>query len=73
MWRYTATVSYINKQGGVVSKTLNAEACTLYEWAIPRIPRLWTIHRPGVYKLAGYLSRRQGIGSPWLVIILIRS
>ena len=26
-----ATVSYINKQGGVVSKTLNDEICALYE------------------------------------------
>ena len=32
----TTTVSYINKRGGVVSKTLNDEVCALYEWAIPR-------------------------------------
>ena len=27
----TAIVSYINNQGGMVSQTLNAEACTLYQ------------------------------------------
>ena len=40
----TATVSYINKQGGVVAKTLNDETCTLYKWAIPRLLRLQAIH-----------------------------
>ena len=30
-----ATVSYINKQGGVVSKTLNNEVCALYELVSP--------------------------------------
>ena len=32
----TATMSCINKQGGVVSKTVNDETCTLYELVIPR-------------------------------------
>ena len=45
---YTATVSYINKQGGVVSKTLKDEASTLYEWAIPRSLKLRAILWPGV-------------------------
>ena len=40
----TATVLYINKQGGVVSKTLNDEVCTLYEWGIPRSLTLQAIH-----------------------------
>ena len=39
-----ATVLYINKQGGVVSKTLNDKVCTLYEWAIPRSVKLQAIH-----------------------------
>ena len=53
----TATMLYINKQGGVVSKTLNNEACALYEWAIPRSLRLRAIHWPGVSnELADYLS-----------------
>ena len=53
----TATVSYINKQVGVVSKTLNDEACALYEWAIPRSLRLQIIHQPGVNnEFADYLS-----------------
>ena len=29
-----ATVLYINKHGGVVSKTLSNDACTLYKWVI---------------------------------------
>ena len=36
----TATVSYISKQVGVVSKTLNDEVCTLYKWVIPRSLKL---------------------------------
>ena len=40
----TATVLYINKQGGVVSKTLNDEVRTLYKWAIPRLLGLQAIH-----------------------------
>ena len=39
----TATVSYINRQGGVVSKTLN-EAYSLFEWLIPRSIRVKVIH-----------------------------
>ena len=40
----TATVSYINKQGGVVSKTLNNEVHTLYKLAIHRWLGLQAIH-----------------------------
>ena len=51
-----ATVLYINKQGGVVSKTLNDKVRTLYVWAIPRSLGLQAIHRPGVNnQLADYL------------------
>ena len=39
----TATVSCINKQGRVVSKTLNDEVCTLYKWTIPRSLKLQVI------------------------------
>ena len=56
----TATVSYINKQGGVVSKTLNDEVCTLYKWSIPRSLKLRAIHQQGVNnKLADYLSQNR--------------
>ena len=68
----TATVSYINKQGGVVSKTLNDEACTLYEWAIPRSLKLRAIHRPGVNnELADYLLRNRPDSTEWHVSPLI--
>jgi len=68
----TATVSYINKQGGVVSKTLNDEACTLYEWAIPRSLKLRAIHRPGVNnELADYLSRNRPDPTEWHLSPLI--
>ena len=52
----TATVSYINKEGGVVSKTLNDEVCTLYEWAIPRSLKLQVVHQPDINELVDYLS-----------------
>ena len=39
-----ATVLYINKEGGVVSKILNNEVCTLYEWVIPRSLKLQAIY-----------------------------
>ena len=37
--------------------TLNEEACTLYELAIPRLPQLKMIHRPGVNEFADDLRR----------------
>ena len=43
-----ATLSYINKWGGGVSKTLNDEVCTLYEWVAPREVKLQTIHQPDI-------------------------
>ena len=43
-----AMVSYINRQGGVVSKTVNDETCTLFRWLIPRSIRVRAIHQPGV-------------------------
>ena len=50
----TAMVSYKNKQGGVVSKTLNDEACTLFELMIRRSIRV--IHQPRVNnELADFL------------------
>ena len=68
----TATVSYINKQGGVVSKTLNNEVCTLYEWAIPRSLILRAIHRPGINnELADYLSQNRLHPTEWHLSPLI--
>ena len=43
-----ATVSYINRQGGMVSKNLNDEACTLFKWLIHRSIGVSAIHPPGV-------------------------
>ena len=37
-------MSYINRQGGVVSKAFNDEACSLFEWLIPRSIRVNAIH-----------------------------
>ena len=52
-----ATVLYINKQGGVVSRTLNGETYMLFQWLIPRSITVSVIHIPGVYKeLADVLS-----------------
>ena len=54
-------VSYINKQGGVVSKTLNNETYALYEWAIPRSLRLQAIHQAGINnKLADSVTESLG-------------
>ena len=59
----TATVSYINRQGGVVSKTLNYEACTLFKWLIPRV---MAIHQPGVHnELADFLSHNLPNSTEW--------
>ena len=55
----TATVSYINKQGGVVFQTHNAEACTLCHWANPWDVQMIVIHQSGVTnELADYLFRK---------------
>ena len=61
----TATMSYINKQGGVISKILTDEACTLYEWTIPRSIQLRAIHRPGINKLVDFLSRNRPDPTEW--------
>ena len=50
----------------MVSKTLNDEVCTLYEWAIPRSLRLQAIHQAGVNnELADYLSVNQPDPTEW--------
>ena len=68
----TATVSYINKQGGVVSKTFNDKVCTMYEWAIPRSLKLRAVHQPGVKnKLADYLSQNCPDPTEWHLTPLI--
>ena len=67
-----ATVSYINKQGRVVSKILNNEACALYEWAIPRLLKPRAIHQPGVNnKLADYLLHNHQDPTEWHLSLLI--
>ena len=48
-------MSYINRQGGVVSKTLNDKACTLFKWLIPTSIRVRAIHQPGINELADFL------------------
>ena len=59
---------YINKLGGVVSKTLS----TLYEWAILRSLTLRAIHRLGINnKLADYLSRNRPAPTEWHLSLLI--
>ena len=61
-----ATLLYINKHGGVISDTLNNEACTLFEWTIPRSIRLRAIHRPGAKnELADFLSRNRPDPTEW--------
>ena len=41
----TATVLYIKRQGVVVSKTINNEACSLFEWLIHISIQVKAIHR----------------------------
>ena len=61
-----ATVSYINKQGGVVFKTLNDETYMLFQWLIPRLITVRVIHRPGVNnELADFLSRNCPDPTEW--------
>ena len=64
----TATVSYINKQGEVVSQTLSAEAFSLYQWVIHLDAQMRAIHRPGVNnELTEYLSRNHPNSTEWSV------
>ena len=61
-----ATVAYINKQEGVVSKTLNDEMNTLFQWLIPRSITVRAIHRPGVNnELANFLSHNCPDPTEW--------
>ena len=63
-----ATVLYINKQGGVVPKTLNDEMNTLFQWLIPRLIRVRVIHRPDVNnELADFLSCNRPDPTEWRV------
>ena len=56
-----ATASYINKQGGVVSKT-----CSVFELLIARSIRVSAIHRPGVNnKLANLLLGNHPDPTEW--------
>ena len=53
----SSALSYINRQGGVISKTLNDEMCTLFHWLVLRSIRVRVIHPPGVNNgLASFLS-----------------
>ena len=68
----TVTASYINRQGGVVSKTLNDKACALYKWAISRSLKLQAIHRLGINnELADYLSHNRPDPIEWHLSPLI--
>ena len=62
----TAMVSYTINQGGMVLQTHNAEACTLYCWAIRQNVHMRAIHQPGVNnQLANYLSRNRSNPLSW--------
>ena len=63
-----ATVSYINKQEGVVSKTLNDETYTLFQWLIPRSITVGAIHRPGVNELADFLLCNRPDPTEWRLL-----
>ena len=41
---FSQKVLYINKEGGVVSKTLNDQVGALYKWAIPGSLHLQAVH-----------------------------
>ena len=61
-----ATLSYINKQGEVISKTLNDEMYMLFQWLIPRSITVTVIHRPGVKnELADFLSHNRPDPTEW--------
>ena len=65
----TAMVSYINRQGGVFSKTLNDEMCTLFRWLISKSIRVRVIHRPGDNnELANFLSRSHLDPTEWHLV-----
>ena len=62
----TTTVAYLNKQGGVISPSLNRETRQFYDWMLPRGISILAIHRPGVEnQLADFLSRQQADPREW--------
>ena len=62
----TTAVSYINRQGGTVSRALCQEAVIVHEWARANQVRLFAVHRPGVCnELADYLSRNRPDPTEW--------
>ena len=64
----STAVAYVNKQGGVRSRLLNAEASHLSSWLIPRGVSVRAVHRPGVdNQLADFLSRHRADPTEWTV------
>ncbi len=62
----TTAVSYINHQGGTISRSLNTETVLLYNWARRHRVKLTATHRPGVDNvLADYLSRNRADPLEW--------
>ena len=61
-----ATLLYLNKQGGVLSKTLNDKTYTLFQWLIPRSSTVGTMHRPCANnKLAIFLAHYHPDPTEW--------
>ena len=62
----TTAVSYLNKQGGTMSRTLCQEARSLHLWLMQVHVTAFAVHRPGVdNELADYLSRNRPDPNEW--------
>lgn len=62
----TATVAYINHQGGLQSSSLFREFEELWQWILPRSITLRASHRAGVDNLlADFLSRHRADPTEW--------
>ena len=62
----TATVAYVNHQGGVQSKTLYKESWEFFQFLLPRRIRVRAVHRAGADNtLADFLSRHRVDSREW--------
>ena len=62
----TAAIAYLNRQGGVRSKSLNSLAVQIHLWAYPRFLSLSAAHVPGFLNFgADLLSRGTLRNSEW--------
>ena len=62
----TTAVSYLNKQGETLSRTLCQEALSMHHWMMQHQVTAFAVHQPRVdNELADYLSRNRPDPNEW--------